>query len=71
MDRNPIQSPTELDEGGWRGRVRGVTRISSKAGFTAALVLAALFGMIVYGISTAGHRSMDKFHHSRLQRTRC
>jgi type IV secretion system protein VirB10 len=56
MDRNPIQSPTELDEGGWRGRVRGVTRISAKAGFTAAVVLAALFGMIVYGISTAGRR---------------
>ncbi len=56
MDRNQIQSPVELDESGWRGRVRGVTRISSKAGFTAALVLAALFGMIVYGISTAGHR---------------
>lgn len=56
MDRNQIQSPVELDESGWRGRVRGVTRISSKAGFSAALVLATLFGMIVYGISTAGHR---------------
>jgi len=56
MDRNHIQSPVELDESGWRGRVRGVTRISSKAGFTAAIVLAALFGMIVYGVSTAGHR---------------
>lgn len=56
MDRNQIQSPVELDEGGWRGRVRGVTRISSKAGFTAAIVLAAIFGMIVYGVSTAGHR---------------
>jgi len=56
MDRNQIQSPVELDESGWRGRVRGVTRISSKAGFTAAIVLAALFGMIVYGVSTAGHR---------------
>ena len=56
MDRNKIQSPVELDESGWRGRVRGVTRISTKAGFTAALLLAALFGMIVYGISTAGHR---------------
>lgn len=56
MDRNQIQSPVELDESGWRGRVRGVTRISSKAGFTAAIVLAAIFGMIVYGVSTAGHR---------------
>lgn len=55
MDRNKIQSPVELDESGWRGRVRGVTRISTKAGFTAALLLAAVFGMIVYGISTAGH----------------
>ena len=59
MDRNHIQSPTELDESGWRGRVRGVTRISAKAGFAAAIVLAALFGMIVYGISTAGHRRVS------------
>lgn len=56
MDRNQIQSPIELDESGWRGKVRGVTRISAKAGFAAVIVLAALFGMIVYGISTAGHR---------------
>jgi len=56
MDRNQIHSPSELDESGWRGRVRGVTRISSKAGFTAALLLAAVFGMIIYGVSTAGHR---------------
>jgi type IV secretion system protein VirB10 len=56
MERNEIHSPVEVDEGGWRGRVVGVTRIGAKAGFAAALVLAVLFGMIVYGISTAGHR---------------
>jgi type IV secretory pathway VirB10-like protein len=56
MERNEIHSPVEVDEGGWRGRVVGVTRIGAKAGFAAALVLAILFGMIVYGISTAGHR---------------
>ena len=56
MEHNEIHSPVEVDEGGWRGRVVGVTRIGAKAGFAAALVLAVLFGMIVYGISTAGHR---------------
>src|SRR5271163_3228409 len=56
MEHDPIHSPSEVDEGGWRGRVRGVTRIGAKAGFAAALVLAALFGLIVYGISTSGHR---------------
>jgi type IV secretory pathway VirB10-like protein len=56
MDRDPIRSPIDVDEGGWRGRVMGVTRIGAKAGFTAALILAVLFGLFVYGISTAGHR---------------
>lgn len=51
-----IQSPVDVDEGGWRGRVAGVTRIGAKAGFTAAFVLAALVVLIIYGISTAGHR---------------
>lgn len=51
-----IQSPVDVDEGGWRGRVAGVTRIGAKAGFAAAFVLAALFVLIIYGISTAGHR---------------
>ena len=31
-------------------------KISAKAGFIAALLLAGLVGLIVYGISTAGHR---------------
>jgi type IV secretion system protein VirB10 len=56
MEGKEIHSPVELDESGWRGRVVGVTRIGAKAGIAAALVLAALFGLIVYGISTAGHR---------------
>lgn len=51
-----ILSPVDVDEGGWRGRVAGVTRIGAKAGFTAAFVLAALLVLIIYGISTAGHR---------------
>ena len=56
MDGKEIHSPVELDESGWRGRVVGVTRIGAKAGVAATLVLALLFGLIVYGISTAGHR---------------
>jgi type IV secretory pathway VirB10-like protein len=51
-----IRSPVELDESGWRGRVVGVTRIGTRAGIVATLVIAGLFGLIVYGISTAGHR---------------
>ena len=51
-----IRSPVELDESGWRGRVVGVTRIGTRAGIVAVFVLAGLFGLIVYGISTAGHR---------------
>jgi type IV secretory pathway VirB10-like protein len=51
-----IKSPVDVDGGGWRGRVAGVTRIGAKAGFTAAFVLAALVVLIIYGISTAGHR---------------
>ena len=56
MDGNQIHSPVELDESGWRGRVVGVTRIGTRAGIVATLVLAVLFGLIIYGISTAGHR---------------
>jgi type IV secretion system protein VirB10 len=56
MDGNQIHSPVELDESGWRGRVVGVTRIGTRAGIVATLVLALLFGLIIYGISTAGHR---------------
>ena len=56
MEGKEIHSPVELDESGWRGRVVGVTRIGAKAGVAATLVLAVLFGLIVYGISTAGHR---------------
>jgi type IV secretory pathway VirB10-like protein len=56
MDREHIPSPVEVDNGGWRGRVLGVTRIGGKAGFAAALLLAVFVGLIVYGISTAGHR---------------
>jgi type IV secretion system protein VirB10 len=56
MDGKEIHSPVELDESGWRGRVVGVTRIGAKAGVAATLVIALLFGLIVYGISTAGHR---------------
>jgi type IV secretion system protein VirB10 len=59
MDGKEIHSPVELDESGWRGRVVGVTRIGAKAGVVAALVLALLFGLIVYGISTAGHRRVS------------
>jgi type IV secretion system protein VirB10 len=55
MDRNSVPSPVELDESGWRGRVLGVIKISAKAGFAAALLLAGVVGLIVYGISTAGH----------------
>ncbi len=56
MDQKHIPSPVELVEKTWRGPVLGVIKISAKAGFFAALALAGLVGLIVYGISTAGHR---------------
>jgi type IV secretion system protein VirB10 len=56
MEGKGIQSPVELDESGWRGRVAGVTRIGARAGIVATLAFALLFGLIVYGISTSGHR---------------
>jgi type IV secretion system protein TrbI len=58
MDRKPVTSPVELVEKAWRGPVLGVIKISAKAGFTAALLLAAVVVLIIYGISTAGHRSV-------------
>ena len=56
MDPKHPNSPVELVEKAWRGPVLGVIKISAKAGFMAALLLAGLVGLIVYGISTAGHR---------------
>ena len=56
MDPKHPSSPVELVERAWRGPVLGVIKISAKAGFIAALLLAGLVGLIVYGISTAGHR---------------
>jgi type IV secretory pathway VirB10-like protein len=56
MDPKRPSSPIELVERAWRGPVLGVIKISAKAGFIAALLLAGLVGLIVYGISTAGHR---------------
>lgn len=56
MERKAIHSPAEVEENGWRGRVGDVTRIGTKAGVAATLALALLVGLIVYGISTAGHR---------------
>jgi type IV secretion system protein TrbI len=56
MDPKHPSSPVELVEKAWRGPVLGVIKISAKAGFMAALLLAGLIGLIVYGISTAGHR---------------
>lgn len=56
MDPKHVPSPVELVEKAWRGPVLGVIKISAKAGFIAALLLAGLVGLIVYGISTAGHR---------------
>jgi type IV secretion system protein TrbI len=56
MDSKHPSSPIELVEKAWRGPVLGVIKISTKAGFMAALLLAGLVGLIVYGISTAGHR---------------
>jgi type IV secretory pathway VirB10-like protein len=56
MDPKHPRSPVELVEKAWRGPVLGVIKISAKAGFIAALLLAGLVGLIVYGISTAGHR---------------
>jgi type IV secretion system protein TrbI len=56
MDPKHPSSPVELVEKAWRGPVLGVIKISAKAGFIAALLLAGLVGLIVYGISTAGHR---------------
>ena len=56
MDPKHACSPVELVEKAWRGPVLGVIKISAKAGFIAALLLAGLVGLIVYGISTAGHR---------------
>jgi type IV secretory pathway VirB10-like protein len=56
MDPKHVPSPVELVEKTWRGPILGVIKISAKAGFIAALLLASLVGLIVYGISTAGHR---------------
>jgi type IV secretion system protein VirB10 len=56
MEGKGTHSPVELDESGWRGRVAGVTRIGARAGIIATLAFALLFGLIVYGISTSGHR---------------
>ena len=56
MDPRHPSSPLELVEKAWRGPVLGVIKISAKAGFMAALLLAGLVGLIVYGISTSGHR---------------
>jgi type IV secretory pathway VirB10-like protein len=56
MDPKHVSSPVDLVEKVWRGPVLGVIKISAKAGFIAALLLAGLVGLIVYGISTAGHR---------------
>jgi type IV secretory pathway VirB10-like protein len=56
MDQKQVRSPVDVDDGGWRGRVVGVTRIGSRAGFAATVVLAVLVGLVIYGISTAGHR---------------
>jgi type IV secretory pathway VirB10-like protein len=56
MDPKHVSSPVELVEKAWRGPILGVIKISAKAGFIAALLLAGLVGLIVYGISTAGHR---------------
>jgi type IV secretory pathway VirB10-like protein len=56
MDQKDVSSPVDLVEKVWRGPVLGVIKISAKAGFIAALLLAGLVGLIVYGISTAGHR---------------
>jgi len=49
-------SPVDIDADGWRGRIVGVTRIGGKAGFVATLVVGLLAVLIVYGITTAGHR---------------
>jgi type IV secretory pathway VirB10-like protein len=56
MENRQIHSPVDVDDGGWRGKVAGVSRIGARAGYAAAFVLAALVVLIVYGISTAGHR---------------
>jgi len=56
MDQKHVSSPVDVVEKVWRGPVLGVIKISAKAGFIAALLLAGLVGLIVYGISTAGHR---------------
>jgi type IV secretion system protein VirB10 len=62
MDPKLPSSPIELVEKAWRGPVLGVIKISAKAGFIAALLLAGLVGLIVYGISTAGHRRASNFN---------
>jgi type IV secretory pathway VirB10-like protein len=56
MDQKHVPSPVELVEKTVAGPILGVIKISAKAGFIAALLLAGLVGLIVYGISTAGHR---------------
>ena len=62
MDQKHVSSPVDLVEKVWRGPVLGVIKISAKAGFIAALLLAGLVGLIVYGISTAGHRRASNFN---------
>ena len=66
MDPKHPSSPVELVEKAWRGPVLGVIKISAKAGFIAALLLAGLVGLIVYGISTAGHRRASNLNSANL-----
>jgi type IV secretory pathway VirB10-like protein len=55
MSEKRVLSPTEVEDGGWRGRVVGVTRIGGKAGFVATCIAALFVMFIAYGISTSGH----------------
>jgi type IV secretion system protein VirB10 len=57
MTHDHVRSPVEFDEGGWRGRVVGVTRIGGKAAYAATFLVAALVALILYGISIAGHKA--------------
>jgi type IV secretory pathway VirB10-like protein len=58
MSEKRVLSPTEIEDGGWRGRVLGVTRIGGKAGYAATGVAALLIAAIAYGISTSGHHHL-------------
>jgi hypothetical protein len=60
------RSLVEVDSGGWRGSVVGVTRTGGRAGFAATCVVALLVRLIICWIWTAGHRRVTPNESERM-----